>query len=96
MEIHPSIQSDIGPLIDELQSKGFVVKTAYYDPACFGNCIVELGNGHILIRMIRDRRVWELDGTKALYEKFSLWKGFHLPQEFCAQVLQSVDALIHG
>ena len=85
----PGIEPEARALISELRAAGWIVSASNYDSKSFGNWWVDLHHTGHVIRLVKDRSQYMIDGpqTEAI-KAAGLWKAFDNMAEFRHAVIK--------
>ena len=99
-DITVEIESEVGTLISQLHEAGWLVSASRYDAKTFGNWYVDLHRADHVIRIVRDRSRYLMDGSHIQEIKAAgLWRAFDDLEEFSRAVgkwITNLDATLSG
>ena len=81
-ELPGEIRADIGTLLDHLAAAGFRPVGSRYEPASFGDYLVDFRGPTGSLRITRDRGQYMLEGDRGELESAGLWRAFDDRDEF--------------
>jgi len=85
------VEAEIGPELKRLAAHGFAIEDCRYDERCFGDFYVDLCRGDRLLRIIRDRSQYIVEGDRESKEKAGLWRAFDSKHEFFAALFAWIE-----
>lgn len=75
-ELDPEVRAEVGALIADLRTSGWRVVGSRYDAPSFGNWFVDLERDGRVIRLVKDRSQFMIDGPANELRAAGLWKAF--------------------
>ena len=93
-DLPDKVEIEVGALILQLREAGWVVSTSRYDAKVFGNWYVELHRADRMIRLVKDRSQYLIDGSHMEEIKAAgLWRVFDDLEEFWRAVSKWITHL---
>lgn len=91
--IDSAIRQQYCKMLDLLTANGYRVRQVSFDPACFGNCVLDCTGRRPTFRIVRDRGELRIEADPDLNPPQPVFTN---PIEFAAAILLWADAVEDG